>query len=125
MFRIAVRANFAAAHYLRGHQGACAGIHGHTWEVEVVVRGRGLNELGMLMDFDELKQLLGARLQEYDHALLNEREAFASLNPTAENLARQLFAALAAEVRGRGAELERVTVWESPRAWASYQEDES
>ena len=31
-------------------------MHGHNWKVEVYVRGEQLDEIGMLVDFKELKQ---------------------------------------------------------------------
>ena len=126
MFRIAIRAHFDAAHFLRNYPGKCSQIHGHRWEVEVCLKGTELSATGMLVDFHDLKRTVNQTIAAYDHNLLNELPEFSpeNLNPTAENIARQLFL----EVRKTlelepGTSLAWVKVYESPDAWAVYEED--
>lgn len=109
-----VRDKFSAAHFLREYQGKCEQVHGHTFEVEVAVRARTLDHVGIGFDFTDLKKALAALLP--DHTLLNEAFPF---NPTAENLARHLYGELKKAYPVRS-----VTVWESEDASATYSEDD-
>ena len=107
--------HFDAAHFLRGYEGDCANLHGHRWEVEVCVSGRSLGELGILIDFKELKRIMKKVLP--DHRLLNGIPAFEQVNPTAENLALYLFEKIRFMLP-YGVRLDSVRVWESPGACA-------
>lgn len=109
-----VREKFSAAHYLREYRGKCEKVHGHTFQVEVAVRARALDRIGIGFDFADIKKALAALLP--DHTLLNEAFAF---NPTAENLARHFYAELK-----KAYPVEAVTVWESEDASATYSEDD-
>ncbi len=125
MFKLKVRRNFAAAHKLLNYSGSCAFLHGHTWTVEVAVKGEGLDDCGMLVDFKELKNLVDDIIKPFDHSYLNELEVFCEKNPTAENLACYVFYKMKEKI----AELQlnikifKVEIWESPEASASYQEE--
>lgn len=93
MYEVTIRNRFAAAHSLVDYQGPCSRVHGHTWYVEVSVCGSELNQLGMLIDFHELKRLLNNIIEQLDHQNLNFLEPFVNgkgANPTAENLAKVL-----------------------------------
>jgi 6-pyruvoyltetrahydropterin/6-carboxytetrahydropterin synthase len=114
-----VRGHFDAAHALRGYPGECQRLHGHTWDIEVVVRGEQLDDVGIVYDFKTLKQDLAAVLEPLDHAYLNEVPPFDELNATAEHLSRHLYEQLA-ERLGHGVELVEVSVWESPVARITY-----
>lgn len=114
-----IRGHFDAAHALRGYPGECVNLHGHTWDVEVVVRGAELDEVGIVYDFKTLKEDLNSVLAPLDHAYLNEVAPFDTLNATAENLSRYLFEQLAARV-GEGVQVVEVAVWESPIAKITY-----
>lgn len=120
MFELTVRDEFSAAHQLRGYEGACENLHGHNWKVEAVVRGSRLNEIGILIDFKELKKALKEILSELDHRHLNEHPAFKDRNPSSENLARFIFERLEEKLAGKPVEVFRVTVCETERACASY-----
>ena len=58
MFELSIQGDIAAAHYVRGHQGKCENLHGHTWKIEVAVTGERLNGIGMVEDFAVLKMKL-------------------------------------------------------------------
>ena len=96
MFELTVESAFEAAHRIENYPGKCARLHGHNWTVEAVVAGTELNELGILIDFKVLKAELNKVLDELDHRYLNELETFAKKNPTAENLAKEIFEKLSA-----------------------------
>ena len=60
--------------------------------VEAVVRGRVLDDLGMLIDFKTVKGLLADVLDRFDHRYLNELAPFSEgIHPTAEHLARVIY----------------------------------
>jgi 6-pyruvoyltetrahydropterin/6-carboxytetrahydropterin synthase len=119
MYELSVEASFAAAHSLRGYRGECERLHGHNWRVEVCLAAEALDELGMVMDFRDVKSMLGGVLAELDHRHLNEVPPFDALNPTTENLCRHVADRLRAGLPPRVA-IRRVTCWESDRCSASY-----
>src|SRR5262245_65746264 len=55
MHEVMIEMSFSSAHALRGYQGKCENTHGHNYKVEVYVRGRKLNNIGLLIDFKDLK----------------------------------------------------------------------
>lgn len=123
MYEISVRAAFEAAHFIDGYNGKCSRLHGHNWIVEAVVRGETLDALGMLIDFKILKAELNKVLDELDHRFLNELETFAAENPTAENLARQIFRKLStSEFFSDATKLFAVKVQETPNSCVTYYE---
>lgn len=73
---------FEAAHMLPDHPGQCARMHGHSYVLEVSVRGP-VRENGMVVDFEELSAAVRRLvIDRLDHTLLNE----VLPNPTAENV---------------------------------------
>ena len=123
MFEISVCAAFEAAHFIRGYDGKCARLHGHNWTVEAIVHGEKLDKLGMLIDFKILKSELNKVLDEFDHRFLNELETFTAENPTAENLARNIFRKLStSEIFSASTKLFAVKVHESPNSCVTYYE---
>lgn len=119
MFELVVQAHFAAAHKLRGYKGQCEKLHGHNWRVDVYLRGDELDELGMLVDFSEVKKHVNAVLDELDHQYLNDLDAFRVANPTTEHIARHIAEALAPKMPD-GVCVHRVTAWETERCGATY-----
>ena len=118
MYELTVRDHFDAAHTLRGYDGECSRLHGHTWDVDVTVAGDRLDAVGIVYDFKRLKAELHAVLGDYDHVFLDEVPPFDALNATAENLARVIHERLTAIVEG--VTVLEVAVWESPVAKLTY-----
>lgn len=124
MYEIKVNAEFEAAHRIVGHPGKCDRLHGHSWKVEAIVRGRVLDELGMLVDFKVVKGALNEILDTMDHQYLNDLEPFQDANPTAERLASHIYGILKTHEAGwADGKLHAVRVWESPRASVTYSEE--
>jgi 6-pyruvoyltetrahydropterin/6-carboxytetrahydropterin synthase len=121
LYQVSVKTHFDAAHQIRGHRGKCRELHGHRWEVEVVISAREIDELGMAVDFALVKKMIHDLVESYDHRLLNDLEAFTTANPTAENIARELYQKVCRDLPVK-AEITLVRVWESPDCWASYSE---
>lgn len=122
MYHVTVRQHFDAAHSLRGYSGRCERLHGHRFEVAVTLSGDRLNEIGILYDFTELKGQLKELLELLDHVNLNEVPPFDSQNPSSENLARFIYGELKGRLGISAGLLAKVQVWESPEAWAVYEE---
>jgi len=108
-----VQDSFQAAHFLREYQGKCEKVHGHSFRVEVEIKITQLDKTGIGVDFTEIKKVLAELLP--DHTMLNDIYAF---NPTAENLSQHFFQELKQHFP-----VNRVTVWESQDASATYSED--
>jgi queuosine biosynthesis protein QueD len=119
IYTLTIREHFDAAHALVGYPGQCRNLHGHTWDVEVSVRGTELDEVGIVYDFNGLKANLREILGQYDHRYLNEIAPFDTVNATAENLARVIYEQMV-ELLPEGIELVEVAVWESPIAKLTY-----
>ncbi len=119
MFELTIKTEFAAAHRLREYEGACENLHGHNYKVDVAICGERLNELGLLIDFKEVKAALTEVAGRLDHVFLNEAAPFDEINPTAENIAKHLCEELAARMPEAVA-VKSVTVWESDRCAATY-----
>jgi 6-pyruvoyltetrahydropterin/6-carboxytetrahydropterin synthase len=125
IWRLAVRAEFCAAHALRHYEGKCEALHGHNFGVEATVEGEKLRpDTEILADFGELKQSLNGVLEELDHSVLNERPPFDLRNPSSENLARHIWQRLEPRVRSLGLRLHAVTVGEKAAQSATYMERE-
>jgi len=54
-YTLKIVTDFAAAHTLRDYPGACSRMHGHNWKVEAEVVATQLNDIGMAIDFKEIK----------------------------------------------------------------------
>jgi 6-pyruvoyltetrahydropterin/6-carboxytetrahydropterin synthase len=82
---------FEAAHRLPnvrpGHK--CARLHGHSFRVEVHVRGDVDAESGWVLDFADIKDAFEPLFEQLDHNYLNEIEGLS--NPTSEMLARWIW----------------------------------
>ena len=123
MYELKIIGEFAAAHNLRNFRGKCESLHGHNWKVEVVVRGRDLDESGVVLDFAEIKANTREVLAELDHRYLNDVPFFATHNPSSENIARYLFERLRERLNDQRVKVTRVSAWESEDACATYLEE--
>jgi 6-pyruvoyltetrahydropterin/6-carboxytetrahydropterin synthase len=122
MFEIGIVTQFEAAHRLQGDFGPAARLHGHTYRVEVSVHGDDLRADGTLCDIALLQTLVQAAIDPLHYRNLDETDAFAGKNSTAEQVALYLFERVAPELGGQGLAMMAVTVWESPQAFARYAE---
>lgn len=125
---------FDAAHQLVGHYGKCANLHGHTYKLEVVLKGRIIHEAGdssegFVMDFHDLKKIVKERIVDpWDHSFLamgneavletlyqsNSKVTLLGFRTTAENLSSYI----CYELIRAGLPVYSVKLWETPTAWA-------
>ena len=120
MYEATIETHFSAAHRLRHYNGECERLHGHNWDVRVSIASEKLNDLGMVIDFRELKDKTSKLMDKFDHQYLNEVPPFTELNPTTENIARYIFDELSKDINTNSTRVSKITVWESPTCCASY-----
>jgi 6-pyruvoyltetrahydropterin/6-carboxytetrahydropterin synthase len=127
---------FEASHHLPGHKGKCRRPHGHSYRLQVSLRGPiidapGQSDDGMVMDFDDLKQIVNSTILEHlsdstprgnaaqpimsggmDH---NDLNALTGIRTTAENLVHWIWDAL---VAGGVPDhlLYRIKLWETQKS---------
>jgi 6-pyruvoyltetrahydropterin/6-carboxytetrahydropterin synthase len=118
-----IKTSFAAAHNLINYQGDCENLHGHNWLVEVTVTARELDKAGLGIDFKILKKETKGLLNEFDHKYLNDLDPFKNASPSSENISCYLFERLSRSLNNDNITVERVNVWESENACASYTRD--
>ncbi len=117
-----IERNFSSAHQLRGYKGKCENLHGHNYKIEIYARGRELNNIGLLVDFVELKEAADDLVTYLDHKNLNELEPFVEeQNPSAENLARFILERLAVRLDDDRVKIYKVRCFETPTSVATYQ----
>ncbi|MCL1973775.1 MAG: 6-carboxytetrahydropterin synthase [Bacteroidetes bacterium] len=79
--RLTKEFRFEGAHALKGYQGKCRHLHGHSYRLRVSVSGIPNDLLsdpinGMVMDFRTLKELVhNLIIEPFDHALLLRNDA--------------------------------------------------
>lgn len=125
---------FDSAHQLIGHDGKCANVHGHTYKLEVVVKGPVFgaeNEAkeGFVIDFGDLKKIVKAHVvDKLDHAFIaagNEpvletlratgsKIAELGFRTTAENMCMYIAHAL----RQTGLPIYSIRLWETGTSYA-------
>ena len=75
---------YEAAHWLpyvpEGHQ--CGRMHGHSYHLTVVVSGP-VRDDGFVVDFADVKSVVGGLVKRLDHYTLNDIDGLS--NPTVEN----------------------------------------
>jgi len=123
MYEVTVVEYFCAAHYLRGYGGKCESMHGHNYRVEFSIAGDKLDRIGMLYDFAVVRKELQDTLDEWDHKILNEVVPFTDINPTAENIAREICLAMIKRLGMKDDADVRCNIWETERSRASYIND--
>lgn len=120
MYVVTVIEHFCAAHYLRGYKGKCESMHGHNYKVEFSMSGPELDSAGMLHDFKIVRGMLEEILEEWDHKVLNEVEPFTEINPTAENIAREVCNRMVDKLGLKEIVAAQCDVWETERSRASF-----
>jgi 6-pyruvoyltetrahydropterin/6-carboxytetrahydropterin synthase len=108
VIRITKEFRFEAAHALKGYDGPCRSIHGHSYKLSVTIIGEPVSDSksaknGMVMDFSDLKKIIKKTvIDPFDHSLIlsseysreelkTTGEAFSNVivvdyQPTSENL---------------------------------------
>ena len=110
-------------------RGVREAVHGHNFRVTVVLEGRELDADELLLDFHAVEGMLDEVIRPFVNADLNQCEAFAEVNPSAEAIAWCIGEWMAREVKGlddgRGVRVARVSVTEAPGCRATYVPEQS
>jgi 6-pyruvoyltetrahydropterin/6-carboxytetrahydropterin synthase len=127
--------HFSYGHRLMNYDGPCRHLHGHNGTIEVEVASDTLDRLGMVVDFAEIRDIVKGWVDaNLDHRMLlcrddpavdvlremNEPVYLFNGNPTAENIAREIFD----RARERGLAISEVRLWETPTSYAAYRGEE-
>ena len=121
-YEVMIERHFSSAHQLRGYKGKCENLHGHNYKIEIFAKGEELNNIGLLIDFVDLKRSADDVVKYFDHRNINELPPFdEELNPSAENLARFILEYLNREVSDDRVKIYKVRCYETPTSVATYQ----
>ncbi|MGH7542697.1 MAG: 6-pyruvoyl trahydropterin synthase family protein [Gemmatimonadota bacterium] len=130
-FRVTVQIHFCYGHRLLDYDGACAHPHGHNGLVEIELESDELDSRGMVVDFGDVKRDVKRWIDErLDHKMLlrkddplaawleaqGEPHYLMDDNPTAENIAREIFR----HAEEKGFQVSAVRLWETPTSFATY-----
>ncbi|HLG96263.1 MAG TPA: 6-carboxytetrahydropterin synthase QueD [Bryobacteraceae bacterium] len=119
MFEVCVEQSFAAGHALRNYRGKCENVHGHNYKVRITVAGEQLDSTGLLVDFVEVKHLMGEVIDYLDHRFINDLPPFDDINPSAENIAKYFYDRVNGGLNG-SVRISEVKIWETDTSSAVY-----
>lgn len=141
IIRITKEFTFDMAHALFNYDGLCQNIHGHTYTLQVTLKGRintdeNSPKQGMVIDFGELKKIIKTPIVDaFDHALvLNDKQDIPQaivnfqsaeklialpFQPTCENLVAH-FAGIIQKTLPETASLHSLRLYETPTSWAEW-----
>jgi 6-pyruvoyl-tetrahydropterin synthase len=94
--------------------------HGHDWRVEVVAGGETLDRLGVVVDFEHLKEAVAEVARRFHYGDVTTHPDFAGQSPSAEAVARYFFREVRRAMGEEGERLVRVRVFEAPGCSATY-----
>lgn len=132
--RVTRRLEVDAGHRLMRHEGKCRHYHGHRYVFDVTVEAGKLDKVGRVVDFSEVKRLVGGWLDEnLDHGMILQHDdsmvdvlkmhgqkLFAMEHaPTAENLSKLVYEQ-AVRLLKAPLRVVRVRCWETPNCYADY-----
>jgi len=130
LIRICKRFTFEAAHRLPLHVGKCQNLHGHSYKLEVEIKGTISTVSGMVMDFADLKEIVRPVVEKFDHELLNDTFG----NPTAEHMILYIVSILREkleEPKEGGTKpfssfrsVSRVRLWETETCYAEWRRED-
>lgn len=124
-------------HRVTNHDSKCRNLHGHRYVANFTMEAPLVNnptasDHGMVMDFGEVKSLLGEMIEELDHGFMVwDADTFQKLLvstgtkiitvpfvPTAENISQMLLERSTKILRAKGISVTSVEVWETPNCAA-------
>jgi len=121
VFEVGLALSFEAAHRLVGDFGPAQRLHGHTYRVEVVVRGESITPEGVLINVGALQQAADAAIQPLHMRCLDDLLELQGRNTTVEVLAQYLHGRISPALKTHSGAGLIVRVWESPSVWGAYE----
>lgn len=122
MYEVGIVEQFEAAHRLPDF-GSAARTHGHTYRVEIAVRGPCLRTDGTLVDIAVLQEAARTVTAELHYQDLDQLLPFQGRRSTAEVVAQAIAIQIAPALANRELAALSVRVWESPLAFAGYEQE--
>lgn len=134
IYRVTKEIHFCYGHRLLNYDGKCRHLHGHNGKAVITLQASGLDDLGMVVDFSQVKKTLGRWIDEHlDHRMLlrcddpmlpelrrqNEPVVTLDVNPTAENIARLIYV----QAKKQGLPVVEVTLWETENSYATFRDE--
>jgi len=116
VYRISKQFTFSASHIIEGLPDGhpCSRLHGHNYNVELVLEAAALNATGFVVDYNELSVFKEMIDNTLDHQHLNDVLDGAT---TAESIAKYLYD----HAKSLWQEVVAVSVSETPKTNATYQ----
>jgi 6-pyruvoyltetrahydropterin/6-carboxytetrahydropterin synthase len=121
MFSISVETHFRASHQLVLEDGSKEPAHDHDWSVTATLSSNKLNNMGVVMNFQELKAMVNELVAEFDNSALETMEYFQRNNPSAENVAKYIYEKLHSKLP-KGVKLRNIRIIEEPGCSAQFGE---
>ncbi|GAE36501.1 6-carboxytetrahydropterin synthase QueD [Halalkalibacter akibai] len=112
--------HLAAAHLIPdAAAGQCQYMHGHTYFINITIAGDALDDLGFLINFKRIKEIVHKR---YDHSVLNDHPEYKDVYPTTERVAEQIWKAITQELEmlAHQPKCLQVVVRETPTSYVVY-----
>lgn len=131
MYKVTREIHFCYGHRLLNYSGKCRHLHGHNGKVEIELYSEKLNALGMVRDFEEIKQVVQVWIDDnLDHNMIlcrrdplipaleekKERYFLIDENPTAEAISKLIYDYAVSQKLP----VSEVRLWETPKSFASY-----
>lgn len=134
--------HFHCSHLLPAHKGLCRNLHGHTYHIEIGVKGNIRKESsssrGMIIDFGELTRIVEKEvISKLDHAFvyniksvesrkiaefldktIKQKLCYLPYDSTAENLCDWIWNKICMELTQKKVKLWKVTVYETDTSYA-------
>lgn len=121
MFAVSVEKHFRASHQLVLEDGSKEPAHNHDWTVTATLSSDKLNNMGVVINFRDLKAMLNEAVAELEDSALETIEYFQRNNPSAENVAEYIYEKLHNELP-EGVKLRNIRVIEEPGCAALFGE---
>lgn len=108
MIKVTRKIEFDAGHRILQHESKCKYLHGHRYVVQATFTAKNLDNLGRIVDFGVIKEVLGGWIDDnFDHNTIlstadkelgdmiasqtGQEIYYLEYHPTAENIAKYLF----------------------------------
>ncbi len=141
IIRVTREFTFEMAHVLKGYDGPCRNVHGHSYRLFVTLSGVPVNDAenpknGMVIDFTELKNIvLGKIVNQFDHSVVISKDfdrdkrgmmekifgntVVVDYQPTCENLVADFASRLIKEIPA-GISLHSLRLYETAKSYAEW-----
>lgn len=130
--KIAKEFNWEMGHRLPFHEGKCKNLHGHSYKCIVEVTGEP-DKHGMVLDYFEMKKIIGPIIEELDHSFMvgrndkevieflekiNSQKVVVNFESTAENICLYLLDKIKAAALPKNVASVKVKVFETENSYA-------